>query len=477
MDAYYLVFDMGTGNSKIAIVSSQGKIIGSRVIENHYYRDENYPDAQYFLPQEWETRLLWMAEELLREFSDIKIDAITASGARQSVVLYDAAHVACMGLPNIDNRGRQWMDEIGGKQEIYKRTGKWVTEDFIAAKLMGFKKKYPQDFSKISKITSLSEWIGEIFCGEIFIEPSQACETQLFDIIDMQWSERICKAYGIDPRILPEIQLSGSKLGSIKHSQLQRFSLGPDVVFIIGGADTQLAAKSSQCTDGDIVIISGTTSPVVRIHEEQYYDPDERCWVDCNIGGKNYLVETNPGVTGLNYQRFKEHFLSDYSYEELEKKYAEKTGFPCTASFTSLLFSRQKSLKMGGFVMKSPFSADCDITDLAWGLLSDTACAIYNQYLSLCNMIPFERDYIRCCGGGFRSPTLCQFLADLTEKDIILLGDYSQASIIGCADVCNEYFASSRSTEDSCITYQPKVRKGIQQYYEDWNKNRLMLNE
>lgn len=152
MDAYYLVFDMGTGNSKIAIVSSQGKIIGSRVIENHYYRDENYPDAQYFLPQEWETRLLWMAEELLREFSDIKIDAITASGARQSVVLYDAAHVACMGLPNIDNRGRQWMDEIGGKQEIYKRTGKWVTEDFIAAKLMGFKKNTHRIFLRFQRL-------------------------------------------------------------------------------------------------------------------------------------------------------------------------------------------------------------------------------------------------------------------------------------------------------------------------------------
>lgn len=476
MEKYYLVFDMGTGNSKVAIVSSFGKIVGLKTTGNLYCQDTKYPDAQFFNPQEWETKFLNMAEELLREFPEIKIHGISASGARQSTVLFDSKKLAFLGLPNIDNRGREWMNEIDEKEEIYKHTGKWVTEDFIAAKLMGFKKKYPEDFFKIDKITSLSEWIGEIFCGEIVIEPSQACETQLFDIIEKKWSETISKKYGIDSRILPEIQPAGTKLGNIKPSLLKRFSLDPDVPFIIGGADTQLAVKSSQCTEGEIVVISGTTSPVVRVNKERFFDPQQRCWTNCNLEGKNFLIETNPGVTGLNYQRFKDNFLVNFSYEELEKQYAKKTNFPCTASFTSLLFSQQKSLKVGGFVMRSPLAVNCDLTDLAWGVLSDIACAIYNQYISLCDMIPFDKNYIRCCGGGFQSPALCQLLADLTGKELILTGDFSQASIIGCVDVCNDYFDLSRKAKASSTLYQPKNSEVMKEYYREWDINRSLLN-
>ncbi|MDC7244086.1 MAG: FGGY family carbohydrate kinase, partial [Sphaerochaetaceae bacterium] len=216
MKLYYLVFDLGTGNSKVSIVSSCGDILGMKTWVNQYNKDDNYTDAQFFLPQEWEHKLLKITGELLKEFSDVKISAITSSGARQSIVLYDKKNYAFLGLPNIDNRGREWMKEIKNKPEIYKKTGKWVTEDFPAAKLMGLKKKYPEEYSRINKINSLSEWIGTIFCNEIVIEPSQACETQLFDITKNEWSKDICKEYDIAYKILPDIKISGTNLGLIK---------------------------------------------------------------------------------------------------------------------------------------------------------------------------------------------------------------------------------------------------------------------
>ena len=37
----------------------------------------------------------------------------------------------------------------------------------------------------------------------------------------------------------------------------------------------------------------------------------------------------NPGVTGLNYQRMKDGFLPDISYDELEDAYDRKTSFQC----------------------------------------------------------------------------------------------------------------------------------------------------
>lgn len=157
MEINYLVVDMGTGNSRVGLVGADGTIWGIRNYENQYYKDKQYEDAQYFLPEEWEENLMNGCKELVKEFPEHPVRAITSSGARESIVLYNKEGKTYLGLPNIDNRGREWMNEIEDQTFIYDKTGRWVTEDFPAAKLMGYRKKYPEEFEKITKITSLSE--------------------------------------------------------------------------------------------------------------------------------------------------------------------------------------------------------------------------------------------------------------------------------------------------------------------------------
>ena len=82
METNYLVVDMGTGNSRVGLVSADGTIWGIRNYENQYYKDKQYEDAQYFLPEEWEQNLLDGCKELLEEFPDHPVRAITSSGAR-----------------------------------------------------------------------------------------------------------------------------------------------------------------------------------------------------------------------------------------------------------------------------------------------------------------------------------------------------------------------------------------------------------
>lgn len=133
---HYLLIDLGTGSTRAAIVGSDGNIVAMRSFFNRYFRDEAYPDAQYFLPQEWEAEILRCCREVHAACPDIRIDAVSAAGARQSIVLLDKEDKAFYGLPNIDNRGREFMPALGDQPWIYERSGKWVTEDFDAAKLM-----------------------------------------------------------------------------------------------------------------------------------------------------------------------------------------------------------------------------------------------------------------------------------------------------------------------------------------------------
>lgn len=477
MSRYYLAVDLGTGNSRVALVTSEGALLGIRSFPNSYYRDERYEDAQYFRPEEWKDKVLRACTELCGEHPDLRVSAVSSAGARQSIVLLDRDGIAFYGLPNIDNRGRAYMGEVPDQEEIYRISGKWVTEDFDAAKLLGLRKVYPEQYRQIDKITSVSEWIAQIFTGHTVMEPSQACETQLYDLGERKWSKKVCECYGLGMGILPALCPAGTAYPILPEFR-KLLGLSDDAVFIVGGADTQIALRQTEIGVGDIAVVSGTTSPVVTLMKEKFHDPQQRVWTDANLGGKTYQIEMNPGVTGLNYQRICRMLAGDWSYEQLETAYAQKTSFNCTASFSSLLFYERRPLRRGGFFMRSPLDAAIDRTDLLWSVLGDIACSIYEQYSNLRSLTGNHSTCLLGCGGGFQSRTLCQMLSDLTGCELRLRSGFDQATVQGLTQVCNERLHESRpQTPGQWITYSPRASQLIHRYYPVWLENRNTANQ
>lgn len=477
MDKNYLIVDLGTGNTRVGLVSSNGEILCIKSFENNYYRDYEYEDAQYFIPKDWSKQILNYIKEIINEFPEIKISAITSVGARQSIVLYNKLGEAFYGLPNIDNRGEAWVNNVGNSVDVYKKSGRWLTCDFPAAKLLGLKKKHIDIYNEIFKFTSLSEWIGEIFTGKICIEPSQACETQLFDIDKLDWSLVLCDYFGVDKNILPDIKSAGEILGNISPKLCQILGIDEECVFIVGGADTQVAVKGIEIKEGEVAIVSGTTSPVVSISKDRIYDKKERCWTDSNLKGENYQIETNPGVTGLNYQRLKNLLCEDVSYEEIDKKLFNKDSYKCISILSTLFFDEAKSIKIGGFIMRPPFDENLDKYDFMWSVAADIACSTYLQYCNLNNIIVNRNDYILGCGGGLQSEFISQMIANLTNKKLYVRKGSSQASLNGGIKICNEHFKINNGDIDKgCTIYYPSKNHFIKKYYDQWFETRKNIN-
>ena len=312
------------------------------------------------------------------------------------------------------------MARVPEHDEIYRISGKWATEDFGAAKLLGLRQMYPERYQEVETVLSLSEWIGWIFTGRRVMEYSQACESQLYDISQRNWSQARCSFYGLNPAILPPLQAAGTVVGPILETFRRELHLAEDAVFVMGGADTQIALLQTHIRPGDIAVVSGTTSPVITEVEQKFYDREQRVWTDAGLGAEGYQVEMNPGVTGLNYQRIKEQLCPDIPYEELEGIYREKTRFHSTASFSSLLFYQRRALRRGGFFMRAPLAAEAERTDLVWAVLADIACSIHEQLQYLARLTGNQSPYILGCGGGFQSEALCQMLADLSGRELRL---------------------------------------------------------
>ncbi|MBA1394204.1 carbohydrate kinase, partial [Lactobacillus sp. XV13L] len=214
-----------------------------------------------------------------------------------------------------------------------------LSGDFLAMKLIGLKNERPELFKKIYSFTSLSELFALLFCDQLIIEPSQAAETQLFNIFEKRWDKDLTKIFHLDSLLLPKIIPSQSIFRITNKKLLKKFGIsGNGCKFVVGGADTQLAMKAvlPEGESQTLCLVSGTTSPVsVRVKDPLV---QKNHWLDLDLGGKDYVLEYNPGVTGLNYERSKRLFLPDSSYKDIEEKIDLNTVQSIYASFTTQTF-------------------------------------------------------------------------------------------------------------------------------------------
>lgn len=469
----YLIIDIGTGNLRTCVVSAHGCVLCDRTQPTPIHADLKYPSANYFKPKEYWDIIRDQIRSLIKECSGrVALRAITATSIREGIVLLNRDGTAITGFPNGDNRGAEWISRIPNKEAIYHKCGHWVTTTFSATKLLGLKNREPERYGQIAKITSISDWIGYQFTGNLFYEHSQACETLLYDIEERSWSEQLCGIFDVSPDLLPPLVDAGTRIGTIRSDIAAELGIPPGTPYIVSGADTQMGVYGTGAVSGDMVIVSGTTSPVVRIHNGLFRDPDRRCWTDCFIHPGQYLVETNPGSTGINYQVLKSLMFSDVSYETMEQEYRKKTEIRCTALFSSVDFSRQMSFNKGCLILNNPLKSDLDRYDVGLALLADIACAIAKNVSGQLSLLPYDKKYIIACGGGMQSRLLTEMIASLTGFAVRVPVNFRQSSACGCARICTEALKEEKYIPPEAAKYQPAAMEPLKEAYVRWQQFR-----
>lgn len=473
----YLIIDIGTGNVRVAITNELGKLLHIERDNLRYVSDELYPDALYFKPDELWKQIITMSQKAISIFPNISIEAITASSQREGVVLIDDNGNSLIGLSNHDHRGREWEDIVEDKHRVYSLTGRYPTSLFSALKLIGLKNKRPKVFDQFSKMLSISDWAQYKLCGIESYEHSQASETLLYDVEKKEWSDELCKVFDINKNALPRLYRSGSVLGKIIPENAVQLNLHTDTVVIVGGADTQLAIKSTQPMVDDIVIVSGTTTPVVKILNHYLTDDKQRTWTNRHIDADNFILEANAGVTGLNYQRLKEIFYPNESYDLIEKELAECDNSLCIASLGSLIASEKSPLTKGGFFFRTPVSHELTRASFVRATLWDIACSIKENVEILCSVSGSTPNFIWACGGGFQSKLLRQFVASLTHKKVLIRQGYEQSSVSGAALVCNEALGIKTELETVIEEVIPRPSKLQEEFYKEWKEVRYGFHQ
>lgn len=473
----HLIVDIGTGNARVGVVTVEGDILAIKRENVHYIADPNYEESIYFDPNDLWLQITHLAKEALAESEPVTIKAITATSQREGIVVIDKDGNSLLGMPNIDHRGRKWEKDLIEKDLVYVLSGRYPTSLFSAFKLVGLREVYPDLFEKVSCVMSISDWIQFKFSGVTCYEHSQASETLLYDVQAKNWSVELPSLFQLSPSILPPVKDSGTVLGKVKEDVAKEFDISTDAVVVVGGGDTQLAIRSMEPSANDVVIVSGTTTPIIKIVNTYEKDEDQRTWTSRHIDNDNFILEANAGVTGLNYQRLKEIFYPNEGYDVIERELKETTYFQCVASLGSLIADEEEPVLKGGFIFNAPVSHQLTRGSFVFSILWDIACSIYENYKFLCDVSSHEESYIWACGGGVESKALRQYLANLLGKSIRIRDTFRQASVLGGAFICNDALGIENKTPSILEETFPQDRETFEQLYLEWKNARKTFKQ
>jgi autoinducer 2 (AI-2) kinase len=477
MSEAYIIIDVGTGNLRVAVASTDGQILGLQRSDIAYIKDEDYPDSLYFDPKKlWESTIT-LAKDALKQAGAVKVIGLTATSQREGIVLLDQEGNALIGLPNIDFRGREWENMIDDKDFVYNLTGRYPTSLFSALKLIGIRNKKPAIWDRFSTFLSISDWVEYELSGVLHYEHSQASETLLYDIVQKQWSKPLADIFNFDLSILPNLVSSGTILGPISSEQAQKFDISASAQIIVGGGDTQLAVLGTQPDNNDVVIVSGTTTPIIKLTDKYVLDDEQRTWTGRHIDDNSYMFETNAGVTGLNYQRLKEIFYPNESYDVIEKEVQALKNSSCVAALGSVVSNEKGSITKGGFIFDVPVCQEISRASFIYAALWDIACSIKENYDTLRDTASHQKDFIWACGGGFQSPLLRQFIASLIGKKVLIRQGYQQSSVIGGVMICNKALSKNQLILKTIETVSPVTDNDYLAHYNSWKETRKLIKE
>lgn len=469
----YLIVDVGTGNVRTAIVSPTGDILGIKRENVRYEKAPEYPDSIYFNPADLWQQIMRLAKAALDEAGHPNILAITATSQREGIVVVDDAGADVVGMPNIDHRGREWEHTVADKSRVYQLTGRYPTSLFSALKLVGLRERRADLWEKARLFMSISDWVQYRFSGVAGYEHSQASETLLYDVEARRWSDELPPVFGLPPTLLPPLHSAGTVLGTMLPDVAAELGLPTaDAVVVVGGSDTQLAIRSMEPSTNDVVIVSGTTTPIIKLVDSYVTDTGQRTWTSRHIDAHRFVLEANAGVTGLNYQRLKEIFYPNESYETIEQELDETSYSQCVASLGSLIADEETPLTKGGFIFNAPVSHELTRGGFIFAILWDIACSIYENYTLLDDVSPHREDYIWVCGGGVQSRKLRQFIANLFDKNVRVRDTYRQSSVLGGVFICNDALGEANQVPALLDEVEPQDQALFMGLYEAWKRAR-----
>ncbi len=487
---YVMALDAGTGAARCFLVSLDGRECHEAYQEWAY---EYPPDAQ---PggAEFSPRLFWgvfvgLIRRVLREsrIASAQVVGVSSTCQREGVVFLDRGGMELYAGPNIDMRAPANAEELAQTygDAIYRISGHWPFPMFAPYRLLWFKERRPDIYSKIDCMLLINDWILYRLCGERASEPSNAVETLLFNLTERQWARELIERLGLPYQIFPPVFPSGTQIGGVTRRSAQETGLREGTPVITGGADTQCALLGTgSIKPGQASTVLGTFAPSQIVVDRPVIDPRRRTWSGCHVVPDRWVVESTAMETGQSFRWVRDVFFGGGDTGQYSRMDQEAATSPLGArgiqAFVGPRVPNYSNLKFnvrGGFYFNlPPLQDNAGRADFTRSVLESVAYGVRANIERLESVSGVSTGTLAITGGLSKSLVLREALANTMNKPIGVPRN-KEGSALGaalCASVGSRRFSSFEEAVkcmvqwETVVSSQKEKADRYEQLYRAW---------
>lgn len=335
MSAKVLAIDLGASSGR-AIV---GSFDGEKITLEEIHRFSNDPvilgDTMH-----WDVlRLLHEIKQSLiksKSCGDIESLAIDTWGVdfglldKDGRLLENPVHYR-------DTRTNGMLDtafELISRKKLYGLTGNQIMQINTAFQLLSIVKNRPELLERADKAVLMPDLLSYFLSGVTVAEHSIASTTQLFDPVQMHWSDEVFEALKIKRSLMPETVKSGTVIGTLSERICEELDIRSMKVIAACGHDTQCALVAAPAKEKDFIFLSsgtwsllGTELDAPMINDASF---ENNVTNELGFGGKTAFLKNIIGLWLI--QESRRQWIregSELGYAELEAMAREAKPFKC----------------------------------------------------------------------------------------------------------------------------------------------------
>jgi len=279
MKRYILAHDLGTSGDKATLFSIEdGRLIKSFTSSygTHYFNN-NWAEQD---SGDWWVAVREASKAIIAGIDPREIAVISFSGQMMGCLCVDRAGKPLRpALLYCDQRAVEQANRILEKIEpydFYKITGHRASASYSVEKLMWVRDHEPEIYAKTYKMLHAKDYLNFRLTGVMATEHSDASGTNVLDLRNLSWSERLVGITGIDASKLPDLKKSTDIVGELLPGPAAELGLVAGIPVAAGAGDGLCAGIGvGSVSPGITYNYLGSSSWIATTSTEPIYD-DER---------------------------------------------------------------------------------------------------------------------------------------------------------------------------------------------------------
>jgi xylulokinase len=458
-NAHLLGIDVGTSGCKVLLIDALGKVLADETRE--YPLQMPRPLWSEQNPEDW-----WNA------VSAGIAGVLSKSGVKATQIAGVGLTGQMHGLVLLDSAGRVlrpcilWNDQRTaaqcaaitarvGARRVLQLTGNPILTGFTAPKLLWVRENEPHVYDRVAHVLLPKDYIRYRLAGEFLGDVSDSSGTSLFDVARRQWSDEMLAALNAPRAWLPEVTESPVASARVSPAAARETGLAAGTPIVAGAGDQAAQAVGTGIiAEGPISVTLGTSGVVFAASNSYRVEPEGRLHAFCHaVPGMWHLMGVMLSAGG-SFEWFSEQF----GPHELLKRFspAEKTtpsaGFAALKDDRDALTAAAASVPpgseglfflpyltgertphadpnaRGAFIGLTPRH---DVGHLTRALLEGVSFGLRDA-LELMRALKLPIKQVRASGGGAKSASWRQILADVFNAEIVTL-NVTQGAAFGAA--------------------------------------------